>query len=99
MPAPIFTPAPTQANDNRVIIDAPLRNALRVTKVLSSPGADGLLKIEVDIQNLTDSPLKFDYQVEWFNEDGERLDLTSHGPWSWMLCRMKPRRSWKLLRQ
>jgi uncharacterized protein YcfL len=62
-----------------------LNDTLRVVKVLSSTGADNLLKIQVDVYNMTAAPKSFDYQLEWFDKDGQLLPLASGGPLSWML--------------
>jgi uncharacterized protein YcfL len=78
-------PAPPAVKDTRVILDTSLGDTLRVVKVLSSTGADNLLKIQVDVYNMTDAPKLFDYQVEWFDKDGAVLPLTSSGPLPWML--------------
>lgn len=78
-------PAPPAAKDTRIIVDTLLNDTLRVVKVLSSTGADNLLKIQVDVYNMTDAPKSFDYQVEWFDKDGRLLPLASGEPMPWML--------------
>ncbi|HEX3717049.1 MAG TPA: DUF1425 domain-containing protein [Verrucomicrobiae bacterium] len=77
--------APPAVKDTRIIVDSSLNDTLRVVKVLSSTGADNLLKIQVDVYNMTAAPKSFDYQLEWFDKDGRLLPLASGGPLSWML--------------
>jgi uncharacterized protein YcfL len=46
--------------------------------------ADAYLKIQVNVQNKTDAPLRFRYSIEWFDKDGARL-LTGGEFMPWML--------------
>jgi hypothetical protein len=73
------------AKDTRVIVDSALDRVLRVLGVGTSTGPDGLLKIQVDVQNITDSPQRFSYKIEWFDRNGELLPMASEDTLQWML--------------
>jgi uncharacterized protein YcfL len=86
-PAPARTPPmqPAPANDTRIIIDNALDRTLRVANVISSTGRDGLLKIQINVKNITDSPRWFSYRIEWFDKDGVLLRGASGDVLPWML--------------
>lgn len=58
---------------------------MRLVNVISSTGRDGLLKIQVNVKNITDSPRWFSYQIEWFDKDGALLPGVSGEVLPWML--------------
>jgi len=84
-PASAAAAQPLPARDTRVIIDSALDRTLRVLNVIASTGRDGLLKIQVDVQNITDSPRWFSYRVEWFDANGALMPMASGGSLPWML--------------
>jgi uncharacterized protein YcfL len=84
-PARAAAPQPFPARDTRVIIDSALDRTLRVLNVIASTGRDGLLKIQVNVQNITDSPRWFSYQIDWFDENGVLLPMASGDSLPWML--------------
>ena len=43
------------------------------------------LKIEVTVQNISDAPQRFSYRIEWFDKEGERLQLGTDDAIPWML--------------
>jgi uncharacterized protein YcfL len=85
VPARVAAPQPFPARDTRVIIDSALDRTLRVLNVIASTGRDGLLKIQVNVQNITDSPRWFSYQIDWFDENGVLLPMASGDSLPWML--------------
>ncbi|MGA2749250.1 MAG: YcfL family protein [Verrucomicrobiota bacterium] len=84
-PAVQPTAPATPGTDKRVIIDSALDRTLRVLKVSSAFGADGLLRIQLNVQNTTDAPKWFSYRIEWFDKDGGLLPLANGAPLPWML--------------
>ncbi len=76
---------PLPEKDTRIIIDSALDRTLRVLGVKSSTGLDGLLKIQVIVRNITDSPRWFSYRIEWFDENGVALPMASADSLPWML--------------
>jgi hypothetical protein len=84
-PVRVAAGRPLLARDTRVIIDSALDRTLRVLSVITSTGRDGLLKIQVNIQNITDAPRWFSYRVVWFDEDGALLPMASGDSLAWML--------------
>jgi uncharacterized protein YcfL len=47
------------------------------------PGA--YLKIQVTLQNTSDSPQQFSYHLDWFDKDGKRLPMGAGDFIPWML--------------
>ncbi|HUD48449.1 MAG TPA: YcfL family protein [Candidatus Baltobacteraceae bacterium] len=84
-PARAAAAQPASASDPRVIIDTALDRTLRVLKVIAATGRNGLLKIQVDVQNITDSPKWFSYRIDWFDQDGALLPMASGDSLPWML--------------
>ncbi|HEX4120491.1 MAG TPA: DUF1425 domain-containing protein [Verrucomicrobiae bacterium] len=84
-PAPPQSAPAAPTKDTHVIIDSALQNILRVVKLLSWRDADGFMRIEVSVQNLTDKSQAFDYQVDWFDQNGNPLRAASYGQLPWML--------------
>jgi uncharacterized protein YcfL len=52
-------------------------------RLTNPPG--GFLKIQVNVRNKTESPQRFRYRIEWFDQDGTRLPLADGGFVPWML--------------
>jgi len=73
--------------DKRVVIDPALDHVIHIVRITSTTGAGGYLKIQLNLQNLTESPKKFTYQIEWFDRDGLSLAMAEAAPLSWMLLR------------
>jgi len=82
---PAAAPQPLPEKDTRVIVDTTLDRTLRVLGVKSSTGPDGLLKIQVIVRNITDSPRRFSYRIEWFDENGAVLPMALGDSLPWML--------------
>jgi uncharacterized protein YcfL len=80
-------PAPQRQTvvDKRVVIDPALVSAMRVVGLKSTMGTEGFLKIQLDVQNLTDSPKQFSYRIDWFDQNGQPLPLAASTLMPWML--------------
>jgi uncharacterized protein YcfL len=61
--------------DQRVTTDDSLAKAVRVLGVNTATDAEGFLKVQVEIQNLTRSRKLFTYRVQWFDTRGMVIDL------------------------
>jgi uncharacterized protein YcfL len=48
-------------------------------------GADGMLRIQVDVQNRTDWPKPIAYRVDWLDQNGKVLDVSASPPITWTL--------------
>jgi uncharacterized protein YcfL len=68
--APQPRPTASTSKDKRAITDA----SLDVLKV-STSDANGVLKIEVEVQNPAATPRSFNYHLYWFTDDGTLIDL------------------------
>jgi uncharacterized protein YcfL len=71
--------------DKRAVIDASLQGTLRIVGVKSTISAGGFMKIQVDVQNLTDSSKQFSYRIDWFDREGSSLPMAASPATSWML--------------
>jgi uncharacterized protein YcfL len=68
-----------------VIIDTALDRTLQLIGVGTMTGGDGLLKVQINVKNMTDSPKWFSYRIEWFDKDGALLPGASIDALPWML--------------
>jgi uncharacterized protein YcfL len=68
-----------------VIIDSALDRTLQLIGVGTMTGADGLLKVQINVKNITDAPKWFSYRIEWFDKDGALLPGASIDDLPWML--------------
>jgi hypothetical protein len=71
--------------DKRYVIAPELLNIIRVADVRLSKSDDGYLKIQVNVQNLTDTRQQFRYRIDWFNSYGDRLKIGDEQFTLWML--------------
>lgn len=86
--APRSAPSQTEGktvSDKRVAIDPALEKVIRIVGIKSSAGADGYLKIQLNVQNQTSSPKEFTYQIDWFDQDGMALPMAASAPLAWTL--------------
>jgi hypothetical protein len=84
--APPAQPAPSPAEaDKRFIIAPELESVLRVKGVGLSHPPEGYLKIQVNVENMTATPQRFSYRIEWFDQDGAPLPVDGEGFSPWML--------------
>ena len=66
--------------DKRVTVDPALRGILQVNKVQDIAAARGYLEFQVNVQNLTSSPITIIYQVDWLDKDGVSLGISMDEP-------------------
>ena len=64
-------------SDQRVLTDQTLNNIVRIVGVNTATGAEGFLKIQVQMENRTRRARSFTYQVEWYDENGMILNSPS----------------------
>ncbi len=85
----VTTPQPAlqrqTVTDKRVVIDPALDQAIHIVGIKSTTGPEGFLKIQLDVQNLTDSPKQFSYRIDWFDRDGLDLPMAALTSIPWML--------------
>ncbi|MGD1083193.1 MAG: YcfL family protein [Verrucomicrobiota bacterium] len=80
-PGPSNTaPAPTAEKqpgnpDKHLVLDPALIGSLRVLGVHTTTGADGLLKFQVDVENLSAAARTIIYQIDWLDRDGLSLGI------------------------
>lgn len=85
-PPPVATPpAPQAEEDKRAVIAPSLAAALHMVRIQAAKGAEGFLKIQVDVENRSDAPQSFRYAIEWLNANGDVLPLAGNGFLDWML--------------
>jgi uncharacterized protein YcfL len=71
-------PAPAAAEkkpDKRVVLDPALKGSLQEVGVRTETGGDGILKFQVDVQNLTPTVQSVVYQIDWLDRDGISLGI------------------------
>jgi len=73
-PAPTAEKQPGKA-DKHVILDPALGGSLRVMEVHTTTGGDGLLRFQVDVQNLSAAARTVIYQIDWLDRDGLSLGI------------------------
>ncbi len=76
---------PSQAaSDKRVVMDPALEHAIHVVRIKSATGPAGYLRIQLNVENLTDSPRQFSYRIEWVDQYGQDLPLAALAwlPWT-----------------
>ncbi len=83
--APVNKTESAPPPDKRITIDPSLAGALRVLKVQSATGAEGYLKIQVDVENRSAAPRRFSYSIDWLDANGSLLPQLSNGFLKWML--------------
>jgi len=62
-------------SDKRVLADQSLNNRIRIVGVNTATGAEGFLKIQVEVENLTRRVASFTYRVEWMDSQGMLITL------------------------
>jgi uncharacterized protein YcfL len=83
---PVPSPARSQsADDQRFIVAPELAPVIHVESVRLMHPQGAFLKIQVNVQNKTDTPQQFHYRIEWFDADGMRLPLQGGELSPWML--------------
>jgi len=64
-------------SDQRVLTDQTLNNIVRIVGLNTATGAEGFLKIQVQMENRTRKARSFTYQVEWYDENGMIINSPS----------------------
>jgi hypothetical protein len=87
VPAAHTQPPPQRqpASEVRFIISPELLSVLHVVSVSLGNPPGAFLKIQVNVQNMTDALQRFSYRIDWFDKDGERLLLGSDNFVPWVL--------------
>ena len=74
-------PAKKEA-DKRVTLDTSAAGLLKITRVTSETGPDGIFRFQVDVQNVGPSAKSFVYDIEWLDRTGALLPMATGGvPW------------------
>jgi hypothetical protein len=63
--------------DKRIITDTGLNRRVRVLGVNQTTGPGGFLKVQVEVLNTTGSLETFNYRWEWFDENGNIIEVPS----------------------
>lgn len=64
----------TYSSESQNITDTGLANAARVTNIRKSIVSGDLLRVQVDVTNNDDDSEDFNYKVEWYDAQGNKLD-------------------------
>jgi hypothetical protein len=83
--APARPPQRPAVSDKRFIIAPELLGILHVVSVSLANPPGSYLKIQVNVQNMTDAPQQFRYRIDWFDQDGGRLPVGADDFIPWML--------------
>jgi uncharacterized protein YcfL len=62
-------------SDKRVVTDTGLNNKVRVVGLNTYTGPGGFLKLQIEVQNLTNKRQDYTYRIEWFDENAMLLNL------------------------
>jgi uncharacterized protein YcfL len=60
--------------DKRVVTDLGLNRRAKIVSVNESAGPGGLLKVQVEVLNITRSAQAFHYKFEWFDEHSNLIE-------------------------
>jgi len=84
----VKTPYPPEerptVQDKRVVIDPALKGVIRLVGVTAKPSDSGFLKIQVNVQSLSDSSRVISYRISWFDKNGNELPLADSPLTTWM---------------
>jgi uncharacterized protein YcfL len=64
-------------SDKRIITDRGLNRRVRILGVNQTTGPGGFLKVQVEVLNTTSGPETFNYRFEWFDENGNIIEVPS----------------------
>ncbi len=79
-PANAPTAPASATTDKRITTDPSFDAVARVLSVSESPGAEGFLKVEFQVQNTTQSVQSIGYRIEWTDRNGAPADISSPAP-------------------
>ena len=71
-PSALATPATA---DQRIFTDPKLKVAFRIVNASTTESSAFFLKIQIDAENLTDSPKSFNYHIDWLDKNGRAIEL------------------------
>jgi uncharacterized protein YcfL len=60
-------------DDKRILTDASLNRAVRIVGLNEAVEPGGVLRVQVELQNMTRKPRLFSYRFEWFDARGMQL--------------------------
>ncbi len=69
---------PNYVNDKRVITDSALNDIAQVKSVYQSTVSGNMLRIQVNVRNITVAVKNFSYEFQWFDAQG--MAITSPAP-------------------
>jgi uncharacterized protein YcfL len=86
---PLLSGSPVAATpaspDKRVFIAPELQELVKLRRVIFYTTRSGFLKIQVDLQNLSAAPLRFNYRIFWYDKEGSALPNADTDAIPWML--------------
>jgi len=68
-------PATPAAADKRIFTDPTLKVAFHSVNASTTESSAFFFKIQIDAQNLTDSPKSFNYHIDWLDKNGNVIEL------------------------
>ena len=83
--------APIVVDDARITYDQTLKNRARIIQLNETTVANGLLKIQAEVQNTTDLRQLVNYRFDWVDQQGIRID-TPLSSWTALSLAAKERR-------
>jgi uncharacterized protein YcfL len=71
------TGQPRRVNDLRVLTDASLNRKVSIVGVSEAQTPGGLLRVQVELRNLTSSYQRFNYRFQWFDAEGMQVGAST----------------------
>ncbi len=87
---------PLQMRDVRIVTDQKLASRVAVQQIhTSNPSPEKpVIRMQAEVENLTREPLSVNYLIEWYDDDGMRVDGAAAG---WKQLRLASRESYSLV--
>jgi len=79
---------PDTVKDYRIVTDNTLADAIRTSNVVQATVSGNLMKIQVSVENRTNSPKSIFYKFEWYDRDGMAVDAPTE---NWKQLRLQGR--------
>jgi uncharacterized protein YcfL len=67
--------------DKRVLTDASLNRKARIRQVKEAMTPGGVLRVQVELENVTGSMQRFNYHFEWLDEAGMQVNTPATAAW------------------
>lgn len=67
----------TMVADKRVLTDASLARKVYIVGVNEAPTPGGMLQVQFEIANQTNSRQRFNYAIQWFDANGMQISATT----------------------